>query len=195
MRCICRRLATPLHEVNSSFYKIPREANFYRWAAETPPAFRFTVKLWRGITHAGSFVWEPAVIERFLDAAKALGNKKGCLLVQLPPSVRSEKTGELERLLECIVSFDPRCEWKLAVEFRHNSWYSPATGILLEQYNAARVLQDMPASLSWQPAGNETFIYLRYHGPTGDYKGGYSDTRLESDAISIKQSLYVRKGN
>ena len=188
-------------EINSSFYKIPREATFSRWAAETPPAFRFTVKLWQGITHtgnpvttgSGAFPHEQAAIERFLAAANGLGKKKGCLLVQLPPSAGSGWTGRLSQLLEAILRCDPHREWKLAVEFRHKSWYTPATTRLLEQFGAVCVLQDMPASLHGQPAGYETFIYLRYHGPAGDYKGGYNTTRLETDAVNIKQWLHAGK--
>jgi uncharacterized protein YecE (DUF72 family) len=172
-------------EINSTFYRIPREATFSRWAAETPPAFRFTVKLWQGITHAG----EPAAIERFLLAAKGLGEKKGCLLIQLPPSMRADKTGQLEHLLRCIVGSDPDREWKLAVEFRHNSWYTPATQTLLTHFQAALVLQDMPASRIWENRTPAAFVYLRYHGPAGDYKGGYPDTRLETDAKLIRQWL------
>src|ERR1700755_1217681 len=35
-------------EVNSSFYKIPRQITFARWATEVPDGFRFTVKMWKG---------------------------------------------------------------------------------------------------------------------------------------------------
>src|SRR5579872_6299083 len=72
-------------EVNSTFYKIPMAATFARWATEVPDYFVFTVKLWRGITHVPRLQFDPADVRRFLSAADMLGEKKGCLLIQLPP--------------------------------------------------------------------------------------------------------------
>ena len=39
-------------EINSSFAKVPRAKTVERWADDVPENFRFTFKLWRGITHA-----------------------------------------------------------------------------------------------------------------------------------------------
>src|ERR1700744_2308217 len=73
-------------EVNSSFYKIPQAKTIRKWAADVPDGFRFTFKLWRGITHQKELLFDPADIGRFMEAIDAAGNHKGCLLVQLPPS-------------------------------------------------------------------------------------------------------------
>ena len=37
-------------EINSSFYKIPKAATVAKWAACVPENFKFTFKLWKGIT-------------------------------------------------------------------------------------------------------------------------------------------------
>lgn len=39
-------------EVNSSFYKIPMPRTVEKWANDVPENFRFTFKLFGGITHA-----------------------------------------------------------------------------------------------------------------------------------------------
>src|SRR2546428_8616354 len=43
----------PSVELNTSFYQLPSEEQFRRWASETPPEFRFAVKMSRRITHGG----------------------------------------------------------------------------------------------------------------------------------------------
>src|ERR1700743_3826271 len=106
-------------EINSTFYKIPRPSTFAGWASEVPADFRFTIKLWKGITHHPRLEFDPAEVDRFLSAAEQLGEKKGCLLVQLPPGTRADSAEQLEALLGRIGN-----RWKVAVEFRHPGWYS-----------------------------------------------------------------------
>ena len=72
------------------------------------------------------------------------------------------------------------------MEFRHRDWYRPETAELLERYKAGMVLHDMPASKRETPAGRTLFIYVRYHGVAGDYKGGYEEEHLLRDARRMK---------
>jgi uncharacterized protein YecE (DUF72 family) len=176
-------------EVNSSFYKIPQQKTLARWVEEVPANFRFTVKLWREITHVPSLAFSSADVKRFMHAAAGIGPKKGALLLQLPPGLKSAGSPQLARLLE-MISGDG---WKIAVEFRDKSWYTAATDGLLERFNAVRVMQDMPASFKWEPMAFSYFIYMRYHGPAGDYKGGYPEDRLKQDAARIKSWLKESK--
>src|SRR6202012_3044024 len=92
----------------------------------------------------------------------------------------------LERLLERIMAADVGGGWRVAVEFRHNSWYQPETVRLLERYKAGMVLHDMPASKRETPAGRTLFIYVRYHGVEGDYKGGYGEDFLLREGRRMK---------
>jgi uncharacterized protein YecE (DUF72 family) len=133
-------------EVNSSFYRVPMPVTFAKWAGEVPPGFRFTVKLWQGITHITGLRFLPVDVNRFLYAADQLGSNKGCLLIQLPPGLKADRVDQLDRLLEKICVADPGRAWKLAVEFRNRGWYTTAVETVLERYHAAKVLQDMPAS-------------------------------------------------
>jgi uncharacterized protein YecE (DUF72 family) len=176
-------------EVNSSFYKIPRAATLAKWETEVPEDFRFTMKLWRGITHVPGLTFDPGDVGRFLQAASGMGHKKGCLLVQLPPALKVIGMEPLERLLERIAGHG----WKLAVEFRDKSWYTMSTDHLLERFDAVRVLQDMPDSFNWEPMTNGAVIYMRYHGEAGDYRGSYQQARLIKDASLAKIGLQSGK--
>jgi uncharacterized protein YecE (DUF72 family) len=180
-------------EVNSSFYRVPMPVTFAKWAGEVPPGFRFTVKLWQGITHITGLRFLPVDVNRFLYAADQLGSNKGCLLIQLPPGLKADRVDQLDRLLEKICVADPGRAWKLAVEFRNRGWYTTAVETVLERYHAAKVLQDMPASAATELSGDLPFVYLRFHGPNGDYKGGYSDPVLHAWAQKIRAWLQARK--
>jgi uncharacterized protein YecE (DUF72 family) len=39
---------------------------------------------------------------------------------------------------------------------------------------------------------HSSFVYLRYHGPAGDFKGSYSDSFLKNQASAIIK--YLRSG-
>ncbi|HLI93084.1 MAG TPA: DUF72 domain-containing protein [Puia sp.] len=168
-------------EINSSFYKVPMPVTFARWAQEVPAGFEFTVKLWRGITHVAGLEFAPRDVSRFMDAVHGLAEKKGCLLIQLPPALTAAAAGQLDRLLTCLHSSDPGRTWKPAVEFRHRSWDAARISAILERHYAARVLHDMPSSPTVElPSGHAAipFVYLRFHGPEGRYKGRYAQPFL-----------------
>lgn len=180
-------------EINSSFYKQPQRKTLERWTTETPAGFRFTLKLFRGITHERDLAFTPSAVADFMEAAAGIGRKKGCLLIQLPPGLRVARIAKVEALLAEIVKGDPDRCWNLAIEFRHQSWYAAETRALLRRWGVGLVLQDMPASSSWEEPGEGNVVYLRYHGPAGDYKGGYSDDHLAKDAASIRRWLSAKK--
>ncbi len=188
-------------EINSTFYKMPLPATFSRWAEEVRPDFRFTIKLWRGITHVSDLRFLPADVDRCLDAVDHLGEKKGCLLIQLPPGLKATAAEKLESLLDTICAADRQRTWKLAVEFRHRSWYIPEVETLLHRYQTARVLHDMPASSIAVLPEPVPFVYLRFHGPAGDYKGGYTDATLATwaqratDWLSTGKEVYIYFNN
>src|ERR1700712_55123 len=66
-------------EVNSSFYKIPQAQTIEKWVGMVPDGFRFTFKLWKGITHEKNLIFNPDNISRFMNAISVVGNCKGCL--------------------------------------------------------------------------------------------------------------------
>ena len=165
-------------EVNSSFYKIPREETVRRWSQETTDGFRFTFKLWKGITHQKELKFDPQDIVRFLSVIDAVGQKKGCLLIQLPPSFKFTSIARLTELLDCIRQ-DKRSEaWQVCVEFRDPSWYREETLVLLKSYGMNLVIHDKDTQGMRLQYTDTEVIYMRFHGPDGDYKGSYEDSLL-----------------
>lgn len=172
-------------EVNSSFYKIPMGNTTKRWATEVPDGFKFTFKLFRGITHNKALVFDPAVVAQFMQVIDQVGDRKGALLVQFPGSIVFDSFGQLERLLDTIRQCDPEETWDVCVECRHPSWYESETFELLAEYHAAMVIHDMPKSIPPEMTSLVNFEYLRFHGPAGDYRGGYTDKVLQQYANRI----------
>lgn len=178
-------------EVNSSFYRVPKLSTVYKWALSVPDDFRFTFKLWEGITHKKQLEFDEKDVEHFLTVIGQVGTKKGCLLIQLPPSRGNEYIGQLEKLLKTIRKMDVN-EWKIAVEFRNNSWYDQSTMDVLKSFNAALVVHDMPESATPPVVHSTDFMYVRFHGPTGKYDGGYNKEYLDNCSISL--SNWVKEG-
>ena len=177
-------------EINSSFYKVPKPATVEKWRESVPPQFRFTFKVPKAVTHAKGLHFNVEELEVFAETVAQVDNKKGCLLVQLPPSVKSERQEELEGILECLSS-DAK-GWRIAVEFRDPSWYNSTMYRVLQSYGAGMVEQDLPKSATPKVTVAEDFIYLRFHGPEGTYRGSYDDDFLSGHAKRI--AVWVTEG-
>lgn len=174
-------------EVNSSFYKVPMKATVARWATEIPLDFKFTFKLWKGITHNKGLVFQKDEVFDFMDRISAVGEKKGCLLVQFPGSIKIVHSREVLNLLSCIRLADPEGGWKVAVEFRDLSWYRDETYDMLSQFQMGLALHDKLVSGGQLAATDLEYVYVRFHGPGGDYKGSYDDNFLYEYASYIKE--------
>ena len=179
-------------EINSSFYKIHRGQTYKNWSAMVPDDFQFTVKLWRGITHEKQWVYRREDLETFFTAIEFLGDKKGCLLIQFPATADFQ-VKQFGILLRELYSLSRDGAWRIAVEFRNNRWYNKEVYELLDQHRASLVLHDMPLSAPLTVNKNVDFIYLRFHGEKGDYRGSYSENYLSEKAELIKKWLQAGK--
>lgn len=171
-------------EVNSTFYKLPLPGTFEKWANDVPDDFRFTIKLWQEITHRKKLAYSPADIRIFMQAASRTGKKKGCLLVQFPASITTDYTRTVAEILEQLVELNTAPRWQICIEFRHNSWYDATTTKMLVITGVSLVGHDMPKSKT-APHDSSPTMYLRFHGPTGDYRGGYTPETLQIHAHQI----------
>jgi uncharacterized protein YecE (DUF72 family) len=88
----------PSVELNTTGYRLPPPAQFERWAAETPPGFRFAVKLQP---------WKLGA-----EAPSMLGDRLGPVRVVVQAK---RDDALLERLLEATAPM-------LALDLRHPSW-------------------------------------------------------------------------
>ncbi len=173
-------------EINSSFYKVPMPETFVKWATETAEGFHFSIKLWKEITHVKLLNFKLPDIHLFLDAAVMAGEKRGPLLIQFPGKINVEFYNHVQELLSEIRYYTAGIDWRLAVEFRDSSWYIRETMEMLEEYDASLVLHDIPRSAVKVPLENSSFIYLRFHGIKGDYRGSYTEKQLAATAKQIK---------
>lgn len=174
-------------EINSSFYKIPMPSTFEKWADEVPESFRFTVKLWRGITHAKKLLYALDDIDFFMRAANQLREKKGCLLIQFPASISIAYLKEVEKILLRLEQLNEDGKWQFAIEFRHTNWYQEIIYTMLNKFNVSLVFHDMPTSITPTDYSAAPVIYYRFHGPTGNYKGSYTNEFLQDHTTHIKQ--------
>lgn len=172
-------------EINSSFYQLPRAATVLHWAAMVPDHFRFTFKLWKEITHQKQLQFSADAIEKFFGVINHVGDKRACVLVQFPPSVKIDLFPQFQQLLMAITKINKG--WNIAIEFRHSSWYQERVYELLASAAAGLVYHDKTGSATplIEPAAD--FIYQRFHGPGGDYKGSYDDGFLYEYALYIQE--------
>jgi uncharacterized protein YecE (DUF72 family) len=123
-------------ELNSTFRRMPTGKAVAGWAQVTPAGFVFALKVPQRITHLARLrdVAEP--FAEFLDTIAGLGNKRGPLLLQLPPNFRKDAG----RLGECLARVPPSV--RMAVEVRHPSWLDDEVYDLLRGRNAALCVAD-----------------------------------------------------
>jgi uncharacterized protein YecE (DUF72 family) len=175
-------------EINSSFYKLPRSVTVEKWLSQVPDNFAFTFKLWKQITHNPFLNFEPSDIKLFFDAIAPAHRKKGCILIQFPPSCGIENKIQLRHLLRCIKEANLHL-WDIAIEFRNSSWYESEIFQLLDMHNTTLVIHDIPKSAPPLIDLSCDFVYIRFHGPTGNYRGSYANEFLSEYAMYVRDWL------
>lgn len=160
-------------EINNSFYRLPETATFARWAARVPARFVFAVKASRYLTHMKKLKDPDEPIERLFGRMRALSGHLGPVLYQLPPGFRAD-VPRLEHFLQAL----PR-DARHVIEFRDPSWYVDEVFRLMERHRVALCLHDMRGSATARLRVGP-LVYVRFHGPTERYQGGYSVERLQS---------------
>ncbi|RZL51357.1 MAG: DUF72 domain-containing protein, partial [Pedobacter sp.] len=176
-------------EINSSFYKIPLASTVKKWCEYVPNDFRFSFKLFKGITHAPQLAFNPAYLAKFIDVINQVGEKKACILVQFPPSVRIANLPQLYNLMLSLQEHNHKNDWNIALEFRHPSLYVEEVYELLEEHKLGMVIHDKGSVESPFDVVQNNFIYLRFHGPGGNYRGSYTDDVLSEYASYISEWL------
>jgi uncharacterized protein YecE (DUF72 family) len=173
-------------EINSTFYKLPMAKTTGRWAQEVPSGFRFSVKLSKLITHQKELAYQEDDIQRFFDTCDGFGEKKGCLLVQLPAGAKAIYADRFEALLHDIAFHNNG--WKTAIEFRDPDWYTDRIYQLLGQYECCLVEHDMQRSATPVNIPEANTRYIRFHGTEGKYRGSYTAEFLRHKIIEIRNA-------
>ena len=170
-------------EINSSFYRAHQSTTYARWSADTPPQFRFSVKMPRSITHESQLKKCAAEVGRFYDEISHLQPKLAVVLVQLPPSLEFQA-----RTVSSFFKHVPRLRGtRLVCEPRHASWFTAAADHVLKGANVSRVAAD-PARFEGaeRPTGSPRFAYFRWHGSPRLYYSKYSTAQLNDFATSVR---------
>lgn len=177
-------------EINSSFYRPHRRESYARWAAMTPPHFRFAVKVPRAITHDARLRGTREALRAFLDATAGLGDRRGVLLVQLPPSLPYEAPvaraffGLMREFTDSPVACEPR----------HASWFDGDADRALARLRISRVAADPVRHATAErpggwlgPAGDGAgaLLYYRWHGSPRVYWSRYTDRWLAQQAARL----------
>jgi uncharacterized protein YecE (DUF72 family) len=166
-------------ESNNAFYRLPKRETFADWAARTPSDFIFAVKVSRYLTHVRRLSEPAEPVKRFLDHSRGLGEKLSVALLQLPPTLKCD----LSALDRTLASFSGSV--RVAVEFRHESWFNDESRSLLAERGAALCLTDRgsrPTSPLWRTA---PWGYVRFHEGAASPRPCYGRSALETWARRI----------
>lgn len=126
----------PTVEINNTFYKLPTEKSLAAWAADVPDGFSFALKASGFLTHRMKLKNPAQTIARFWGLASLLGDKRGPVLVQLPPTM----TKDLARLDAFLAELP--AGHRAAIEFRHPSWFDDDVLATLRARGAALVCSE-----------------------------------------------------
>lgn len=182
----------PCAEINSSFHRPHAVKVYERWAASTPPSFRFSVKLPRAITHEGELRRPGPLLDAFFAQVAGLGGKLGALLVQLPPSqaFNSRVAGPFFTKLR------ERYAGAVVCEPRHLTWFEKSAEQMMVRHRIARVATD-PSRIhaALRPGGwtaavvnsdQRPVAYYRLHGSPRKYWSRYPLERVRQWASEME---------
>jgi uncharacterized protein YecE (DUF72 family) len=182
-------------ENNGSFYRLPGLQTFADWRARTPEGFVMAVKASRYLTHVRRLRDPAEPVGRLMRAAAGLGERLGPVLLQLPPTFPAD-LGALDLCLREFARFPELAESasaaggqpgahgragvRVAVEFRHESWWTGEIRDLLARHRAALCWADRlgrPVTPLWRTAD---WGYLRFHEGTAQPWPRYGEQALGS---------------
>jgi uncharacterized protein YecE (DUF72 family) len=179
-------------EINMTFYRIPFKNVVRSWVEKTPDNFKFSVKINRKITHLQKFENVDEILIKFYDAIHLLSPKLYFFLFQIPPSLKYSER-KLEQILEVVRFF--RNKWldvKIAMEFRHTSWFNSDVREFTILHNISVVYSDSGNRFPEVFWPNET-MYIRMHGPGTLYSSKYASEQLNQLVWKILQSEEIKE--
>lgn len=162
-------------EINYTFYRMPNVRTLQGWAKETPEGFAFTLKAPRRITHDLRLRDAGDPLTYFCETAKALKQKLGAMLFQLPPFLKKD----LSRLEDFLHQLPPG--FRPAFEFRNQSWFADDVYECLRRFDAALcIAEHEERSVPFEATANFGYFRLR--------KPDYSEADLAAWAQRLEQA-------
>ena len=170
-------------ECDNAFYRLPEKGTFQKWAGQLPDGFVMAVKASRFLTHVKRLNDPAEPVQRLMDRCDGLSDRLGPVLLQLPPTLRVDR-GKLEATLAC---FPPTT--RVAVEPRHDSWFTDDVRSVLSDRGAALVWLDRRGKMLaplWQTA---SWAYVRLHEGVAAPRPSYGDAALRAWLRRIDESF------
>ena len=172
-------------EINSSFHRPHAFATYAKWRNSTPGDFRFAVKLPKTITHTLKLRDAREPVVAFLEQTGGLGEKRGPILVQLPPSLSFDASVAISFFDLMRAVYDGA----LVCEPRHPTWFSLEVAALLTHYRTSLVAADPPpVPEALFPGGWSGVAYFRLHGSPRVYWSRYDADAVTALARTLRQT-------
>jgi uncharacterized protein YecE (DUF72 family) len=166
-------------ELNTTFYRFPRQTLLQKFYDESPQAFMFSVKAPRLITHFKKFKDTESLLSDFYGSiAEGLKEKLGVVLFQLPGRIVFS-----DELLELIIE-KLDTGFNNVIEFRHASWWNNYVYDKLAAKNIAYCgasIKDLPDEI----VSNTKLAYYRFHGIEKLYYSEYATAHIEKFAEEL----------
>jgi uncharacterized protein YecE (DUF72 family) len=168
-------------ELNGVFYRTPSKETVKAWCDATPDNFVFSWKASKFITHWKRLGQSSRSSLQLMETRlKFLRRKLGPILFQLPPKFESDR-----RKLSDFLQLLPK-KHRYAFEFRDASWYDEDVFKILQNSNVALCISDhRHAPSPWIATAEH--VYIRGHGPFGDYKGNYKAATLRKWSLKVEE--------
>ena len=137
----------------------------------------------RTITHELKLQDAREPLVAFLAQTDGLAQKRGPILVQLPPSLAFDAT-IFTPFLDLVRTMH---DGPVVCEPRHATWFSKSVASLLDRYCISRVAADPPPVPSARaPAGWPRLAYFRLHGSPRKYWSRYDQQYIATLATAAQ---------
>ena len=140
------------------------------------------MKVPREVTHRRRFEDCELLLDAFFEQTAGLGEKRGVVLVQLPPSF----SFDVPLATGFFAALRARYDGGVACEPRHPTWFAGEAEAVLRGARVARVAAD-PAVVPGadRPGGSDLLAYYRWHGSPRTYWSPYEGPRLDEFAAQV----------
>jgi uncharacterized protein YecE (DUF72 family) len=159
----------------------PQVWDSWRAMVQRRPDFVFTIKANQYLTHTRRLELDADVathIENFfVQRVPLLGPHLGPVLIQLPPNFQ-KTTDHMERIRSVAVRIPSTV--RIAVEFRHKTWFCDEVYDLLREMRWSLVVtHNEDIGESPFVITNPSFLYVRLHGAVSQYVGDYGPVLMQ----------------
>jgi len=169
----------PTVEINNTFYRMPKDALLQGWAEQVPEDFAFVIKASKRITHDMRLKECGELLGYLYRVTSTLGSRLGPLLFQLPPNFKKD----VPRLKAFFDAMPDRR--RVAVEFRHASWFDDEVFDALRAQGAALCVADTGEEPAAPLVATADWGYLRLR------RENFSDDDLRDWARRIREQPWT----